>query len=246
MSRRTKKIESLIAEEVKRFTSINTYVDPLDEQFLGIGNTALQFEQEEPGEGEAGDELLLGDEEGKTPEGEEETIDFEVGGEETPEAEGEKIEDEGEETEEGGTEELDVTDIVTMTKETGEKAENLEQSISAQQDSVDSLISKLDGLEKKLGEMDKIVSSVNKLEDKIEKYRPQTPQEKLELRYLDSGPFNQKLGDYWEEKTGEMAKQKDKHEYVLTQGEVDDYNEADIKKSWVYDKDEEEENPPPQ
>ena len=90
--------------------------------------------------------------------------------------------------------------------------------------------------------MDKIVSSVNKLEDKIEKYRPQTPQEKLELRYLDSGPFNQKLGDYWEEKTGEMAKQKDKHEYVLTQGEVDDYNESDIKKSWVYDEEDENES----
>ena len=36
----------------------------------------------------------------------------------------------------------------------------------------------------------------NDIEAKIEKYRQKTPQEKLELRSIDSGPFNQKLTDF--------------------------------------------------
>ena len=87
--------------------------------------------------------------------------------------------------------------------------------------------------------MDKMMSSINQLEDKIEEYRPQTPEEKLELRYLDSGPFNQSPKKYWEEKKGDLKKQKDKHEYVLTSDEVDDINDSDIKNSWVYSPEEE-------
>ena len=143
------------------------------------------------------------------------------------------------ETTTGNTEEIDVTDIVTMTKETGEKAEELEGTIGKQKDSIDSLISKLDDLESKLNGMDKMMSSINQLEDKIEEYRPQTPEEKLELRYLDSGPFNQSPKKYWEEKKGDLKKQKDKHEYVLTSDEVDDINDSDIKNSWVYSPEEE-------
>ena len=87
--------------------------------------------------------------------------------------------------------------------------------------------------------MDKIISAVDNLEDKFEKYRPQTPVEKLELRYLDSGPFNQSPKSYWEEKGEKLKQQKDKHEYVLNGEEVSDYSEGDIKNSWVYSPEEE-------
>ena len=37
-----------------------------------------------------------------------------------------------------------------------------------------------------------------------------------------------------EEKKGDLKKQKDKHEYKLNSEEVSDYNEGDIKNSWLY------------
>ncbi len=233
MSKRSRHLEKLISEELQRFEGINKYIDPIEEQFLGLGGQQAAFQLGEQEGEEKEEELTLdfGGEEESTESGEEGGLDFGGDDKETPEpAEGSE---ETTDTEEGSNvEELDVTELVTMAKESGEKTETLEKSIGSQKGSIDSLISKLDDLEKKLNDMDSIVSSVQELETKFEKYRPQTQQEKLELRYLDSGPFNQKPADYWEEKTGEMAKQKDKHEYVLTQEEVDDYNDADIKKSW--------------
>jgi hypothetical protein len=90
-------------------------------------------------------------------------------------------------------------------------------------------------MESKLGEMDNIVNAINNLETKVEKMRPKTPQEKLELRSLDSGPFNQKLSDFFIDKEEDMEKS-GKNEYVLTTDEVEDYSPSEIKGSFdTYD-----------
>jgi len=232
---RKKEIENILSEELRRFNQIGGYVENLHEQFLGFAGAKTELGEQD----DLDVELDPTDtEEGTTEETPEETPadaaegsgdlglgdeDLGLGDEETDTT------DTG-----GSTEEIDVTDIVTMTKETGEKTEELEGTIGKQKDSIDSLISKLDDLEGKLNSMDKVMSSINNLEDKIEEYRPQTPEEKLELRYLDSGPFNQSPKKYWEEKKGDLQKQKDKHEYVLTSDEVENVNDNDIKNSWVY------------
>jgi hypothetical protein len=75
------------------------------------------------------------------------------------------------------------------------------------------------------------MNKLNDLEMKVEKYREKTPQEKLELRSLDSGPFNQKLSDFFEDKEEDMEKS-GKNEYILTQDEVEDYSPVDIKKTF--------------
>jgi hypothetical protein len=93
-------------------------------------------------------------------------------------------------------------------------------------------------LEDKLKEMDNIVSSLNSLEQKVEKYRPKTAQEKLELRSLDSGPFKQKLSDFFADKQDEMEKT-GKNEYVLTTDDVEEYSPNEIEDSFnVWDNDE--------
>ena len=79
--------------------------------------------------------------------------------------------------------------------------------------------------------MDSIVSKLNDLEMKVEKYRVKTPEEKLELRSLDSGPFNQKLSQFFEDKQDELEK-KGKNEYVLTQDDVEEFSPNEIKKSF--------------
>jgi hypothetical protein len=121
----------------------------------------------------------------------------------------------------GSTEEMDITDLVKSQK-------NVEQK---QEEYFDNLFQHLDNLESKLGEMDGIMSKLNDLEAKIEKYREKTPQEKLELRTLDSGPFNQKLSQFFDDKEEDMEKS-GKNEYVLTQDDVEDYSPVEIKKTF--------------
>ena len=128
----------------------------------------------------------------------------------------EKIGDEGEE--ETGSEELEITDLV-------KSQQNIE---SKQEEYFNNLFGQLSNLEQKLSEMDNVMSKLNELEAKIEKYRPKTPEEKLELRSLDSGPFNQKLTDFFVDKQQDMEKS-GKNEYVLTTDEVEDYTPAEIK-----------------
>ena len=137
----------------------------------------------------------------------------------------EKIDDEGESEEKDkdseGSEELDITDLVTAQKDI--------QSI--QDDYFDNLFGQLGKLESRLGEMDAIMNKLNALENKIEKYREKTPQEKLELRSYDSYPFNQKLSQFFDDKTDEMEKT-GKNEYVLTSDDVTDINVNDIQNSF--------------
>lgn len=132
----------------------------------------------------------------------------------------EKIDNKGksEESGEEGTEELDITDLVTSQKEIGKK----------QEDYFEQLFSQLENLESKLGEMDSLVTKLNSLEEKIERYRPKTPQEKLELRSLDSGPYNQKLSDFFIDKEADMEKS-GKNEYILTTDDVENFSPSEIR-----------------
>jgi len=125
------------------------------------------------------------------------------------------------ESDEGDTEELDITDLVDTQKTMSDK----------QEEYFDNLFNQLSSLESKLGEMDNLVNKINDLESKLEKYRPKTPQEKLELRSLDSGPFQQKLSDFFVDKQDEMEKS-GKNEYVLTTDDVEDFSRKDIEDSF--------------
>jgi hypothetical protein len=117
--------------------------------------------------------------------------------------------------------ELDITDLVKSQQNTEKK----------QEEYFDNLFKHLEGLESKLSDMDSIMNKLNDLETKVEKYRVKTPEEKLELRSLDSGPFNQKLTDFFEDKQEDMEKS-GKNEYVLTKDDVESYSPGDIKKSF--------------
>ena len=129
---------------------------------------------------------------------------------------------------EGETEEIDVTSIVTGTEEAKNAAENASNTSEM-------LLQKLADLEARLGNMDKVTAKIDELEKEMVKRNP-TPLEKLEMRSLDSYPFNQKLTDYWAEKEGAydvMNTDKEKEEYVLTNDDIDsEYNDVDVRKSF--------------
>lgn len=123
--------------------------------------------------------------------------------------------------EESKKEELEITDLVKSQKNVEEKQEEYFQQ----------LFSHLTDLENRLGDMDNIVNKLNDLEAKIEKYREKSPEEKLQLRSLDSGPFNQKLSDFFNDNQDKFEQQ-GKDEYILTKDEVEDFSPHEIKKSF--------------
>ena len=91
---------------------------------------------------------------------------------------------------------------------------------------------KFSNLEAQLGKMDAIMDKVSKIDTEIK-----TPEEKLELRSLDSYPFNLKLTDYWSDKLGEkdnnyQVTDNDEERFEIKSDDLTDYNELDIKNSF--------------
>ena len=135
----------------------------------------------------------------------------------------EKIDNKGKkEGSESDIEEIDITELI-------DSQQNIE---SKQEEYFDNLFKQLEGLQSKLSVMDSLVGKLNSIETKLEKYREKTPEERLELRTLDSGPYNQKLSDFFSEKQGEMEKS-GKNEYVLTTDDVTDFSPNEIKKTFT-------------
>jgi hypothetical protein len=243
-----------INKDLERFTSLLGY-DPQK------GNQINEAKMRRPAPGYLTEEEP--EEESEETEGGEEEFDF--GGEETegggdfdfgdegsPEDEEEtetedefgtadefSAADELESVEDDEVEEIDVTSIVNKSDEARDMAK---QAVTVGQENMTylkSLTDKLTNLESQLSKMDSIASKIGKLEQDIK-----TPEERLELRSLDSYPFNMKLSDYWEEKaskdsryrisSGEEVSDRTKKEYVLTQDELDsDYSEEEIKNSFI-------------
>lgn len=130
------------------------------------------------------------------------------------------------------TEEVDVTDLVDGQKNLEGKFEDTEKKISDTTTKVDGMFTKLDDLEAKIGELNQLYDAMNNLSAKIEASRPKKPEEKLELRSLDSYPFNQKLTDYFRDKEPEMELS-GKNEYVLTSDEIEQGQTGDVAKSFT-------------
>ena len=129
------------------------------------------------------------------------------------------------------TEELDITDLVNMTQSIKKQLDDTQGQDSGVIQKMDDVFTKLNDLESKLGEMDSVLAKIDQLGAEIEKVRPKTPIEKLEMRSLDSYPFNTKPDKFFQEKQNEMEKA-GKNEYVLTKGDVENYGKYDLMKSF--------------
>jgi len=242
-----------LSEDVKRFNSIMGYsVDgkrtlneaPEDnEEQSEEGGDEFDFTKEIPaaeeGGGEGGnDDFDFGDE-GSPEEGGE---DMDFGGEGETEEEGVEDEfgtagefsaaDDIEMDEEDDVEEIDVTAIVNKSQEAKDTAELAAQSSQETNTYVKDLMDKFSNLEAQLGKMDSIMAKVSKIED-----TNKTPNEKLEMRSLDSFPYSMKLTDYWSDKVSDPsnnyeATENDEETFSVTKEDLTDYNELDIKNSF--------------
>jgi hypothetical protein len=129
------------------------------------------------------------------------------------------------------TEEIDITDLVNMTKSIKNNMDDNKSEQSSVLNKMDDVFSKLTDLEMKLSQMDQVVAKIEELGMKVQQMKPETPQEKLEMRSLDSYPFNQKPNQFFAQKQGEMQAS-GKNEYVLTKQDVEDYSPDTIKSSF--------------
>ena len=237
-------------EDLEKFKSLLGY-DPQKGKELTEAKTRRTYLAEADPEEEA----APGEEEGTE---DETTSDFDFGDEGSPEgeeeipdapAEEEGIEDEfgtadefsaADELEGGENEEVEEIDVTAIVKGSDEAKELAQQAVNVGQENssyLHSLTDKLSNLETQLSKMDSIASKINKLEQDIK-----TPEEKLELRSLDSYPFNMKLTDYWEEKAAKDKNYKissgldiengEEKEYVIKPEDVEDYNESDVENSF--------------
>ena len=139
-------------------------------------------------------------------------------------------------TEDDTTEEMDITDLVNMTKSIKKDLDD-RKTDNGGSEKMDSLFSKLTELETKLQGMDTLISKIDNLETEIKNSKPKTPEEKLEMRSLDSFPFNENPQEFFDEKIQQM-RQSGKNEYVLTKNDIDNYSKNEITKSFNSDENE--------
>ena len=225
-------IKEALLKELNRFKEIGRNSENLDEQsMVGIGtgsgfvqsqgatNTLNKFiKRQEVGEQEVPE---------VAPDEEEVVLD--------PDAETEELEggedDMGMDEPESDSTELDITDLVKKEDEISDELEGQKDILSKNTDSLNDLMTKLGDLETHLGSMDDMMTKISSLEDKIEEYRPRTPEEKTELRKYDSGPFSNTLSDFFTDKE-EVFDKTGKKQYILKQEDIENYNEIDIQKSF--------------
>lgn len=135
------------------------------------------------------------------------------------------------------TEEIDITDLVNMTKSIKTDLETKTDNTAATQ-KMDDIFTKLTDLEQKLEGMNELVAKIDNLSNEIQTVRPKTPEEKLEMRSLDSYPFNKNPQEFFADKQQEM-RASGKNEYVLTKDDVQNYGKNEIIKTFNPDDEEE-------
>jgi hypothetical protein len=139
-------------------------------------------------------------------------------------------------TEDDTTEEIDITDLVNMTKSIKQSLDAKAAEPMANQGKMDEIFTKLNDLEQKLNQMDSMIQKIDELGYKIEEMKPPTPVEKLEMRSLDSYPFNQKPNEFFSQKQAEMKKT-GKNEYILTKNDIENYSKNQIMNTFNPNKD---------
>jgi hypothetical protein len=129
------------------------------------------------------------------------------------------------------TEEVDITDLVNMVKSVKKDQEDSTGTHTEIVTKMDDVFTKLSDLESKLSQMDAVMAKIDQLGATVEANKPKTEVEKLEMRSLDSYPFNEKPQEFFSHKQGEM-RASGKNEYVLTKDEVENYAPDQIKSSF--------------
>lgn len=131
---------------------------------------------------------------------------------------------------------IDVDDLTKAQQKTNDKVNKVGRNLEDVDDKIVKMAQMIDSLENMIDSQNKDIMDLRK---ELIKRNP-TQTEKLNLRSLDSYPFNVQPTDYWSninKEGGNYEAYSDNNEpttqeYEITNDDVDDYNEADIANSF--------------
>jgi hypothetical protein len=146
------------------------------------------------------------------------------------------------EDEMGGEDEevIDVEELTSAQEKMNDKVNVVGQDLGDMSSKIESLIGMLGNMEKMITNNNQ---EIEKFKAEFEKRNP-TQTEKLNLRSLDSYPFNVNPKDYWAEKGGDPNsnysgfsnnEEPTTQEYQITNNDVDDFDEREIADSFFVD-----------
>lgn len=259
--------KSLLNEELKRFKLLSEYTfyteEPQKDDNLILGSN-LDEADDEPKDAEAPvetptetpDEAPVddsntaannADDATEEPGQEQDDLDFTSTDTEEPQPDetepmddttGDEIAGAEQEAPAGDEVEVDVTQLVQGNEKATEAANDASMKTSE-------LLNKFQDLEQRVASMSALSNKIETLEKEIVKRNP-TPVEKLEMRSMNSFPYNIKLTDYWKDVDGYdtgVADMPKNNEYVLKQDDINNsFTDSSIKKSFNVPDDYEEED----
>jgi hypothetical protein len=219
----SKKLDTLLEGEIKRFNSIIAYQDKLnlDEVSYRFYNEAEEVTPEEPTMDDVpaeepavdGTEADMGD----------------VSAVEEPPMDDVPVEEPSVGDEE--VTEVDVTDLVNSTNDIKTKLDGVTTGL----DKINDIVNKVNTIETNLVKMDSVINQLNSLAKQVELMRPPTEEERRKALTQDSYPYNVSIDDY---NKGVAVKNQTDLENSSKMSMLDtimkDYNETDIKKSFNF------------
>lgn len=130
---------------------------------------------------------------------------------------------------------IDVDDLTNAQEELNDKMISSTQELGQVDSKISSLLQAIDKMENMISNNNNQIQS---LKSEFEKRNP-TQTEKLNLRALDSYPYNVKVKDYWDEKSansnydayGDNSESPTK-EYKITNNDVDNFNDRQMNDSF--------------
>ena len=130
---------------------------------------------------------------------------------------------------------IDVEDLTNAQEKLNKKSNMIGKDLGQLDDRIESLLT---AVEKMKGIIDHNNNEITNLKAELQKRVP-TQTERLNLRGLDSYPFNVNPQDYWKEKNKDGNyeaifdnQQPTQKEYVIKASDVDDYTPSEIEKSF--------------
>ena len=135
---------------------------------------------------------------------------------------------------------IDVDDITNAQEKMNDKINVVGKDLGDFGDKIETLLQSLSKMEDMINNNNR---EIENFKSEFEKRNP-TQTEKLNLRALDSYPFNVNPKEYWAEKSGDPNSRysgfanNDKpttQEYVITNSDVDDFSERDMDRSFDID-----------
>jgi len=133
---------------------------------------------------------------------------------------------------------LDITDLTSAQEETNNEVQQLDDKFNVFNQFAEKLTQAIEKIVTKAEEQDQEIQSVK---DELI-HRMPTPVEKLNIRSVDSFPFNVKIDDYWKERSKVGDKYSidfdnknetpETEEYILTDDDVNQINDEQIYQSF--------------